>query len=211
MNKQLTKLHILLIAGMLSITACNNSGNNGTQNMADSAVAKVDTVMHDVKQGAEDAAAKVENAVISSNNPDSNFLVKACLDNNKELKLLQAGVDNGTSKELKAHAKMMIGDHKKLAAKVKDYAAKKNYILPDGDNGKSDDEMSKLNSKTKGADWDKEWTDALTSGHQDAINMFETEKDNAKDPDLKTLVADALPTLHAHLDMMKQLQDKMKK
>jgi len=197
------------MAGMLSICACNNADSNKAKDAADSLATKVDTVTSDVSREASKVANKVENDLYP--NPDSNFVVKASLDNNKELRLLEAGVANGTDKDLKAHAKMMIADHKKLGAGVKAYAAKKGYYPPEGDNGKADDELATLKNHTKGADWDKEWTDALTSGHTDAVDMFEKAKDKVKDPELQAMITNALPTLHAHLDMMKQLQDKLKK
>ena len=81
-------------------------------------------------------------------------------------------------------------------------------IFVDGDNGKADDELATLNNKNRGAYWDKKWVDALVSGHNKAIELFEKAKDNVKDAELKDIINDALPTLQAHLDMMLQLQGK---
>ncbi len=201
-------LHTLLMAGVLFASSCGN-GNNSAQNTADTAMAKVDTAAQAVKQGAQNMVNEAKNAMDS--NPDSNFVVKAATTNMAELRILQAGLDNGTSKELKAHAKMMMTDHKKLGEGVKAYSAKKGYTLPTTDNGKADDEMAKLNGKTKGADWDKEWVDHMVSAHKDCIDMFENGSKNVKDAELKTIIDGALPTLHSHLDMMQQLQDKMGK
>ncbi len=209
MKNNATKFHTVLIATILAFSACNNSGNNGAQNGADSVMAKVDTAAQDIKQGAENAVNKVENAM--SSNPDSDFVVKAATTNNAELRILQAGFDNGTNKELKTHARMMLADHKKLGDKVKSYSDKKNYTLPADDNGKANDELAKLNEKTKGADWDIEWVDHMVSAHEDAISMFEKGRDNVKDADLRNIINDALPTLHAHLEMMKNLRDRMTK
>jgi len=206
-NKQ--TLYILTIAIALSAGACNNADTEKAKDMADSAAAKMDTAVQDVKRGAENAAGEVRNAL--SSNEDSNFVVKAALTNNAELRILQAGIDNGTNKELKAHARMMLSDHKKLGGKVKSYSSGKGYILPDNDKGKADDELAKLNEKKKGSEWDKEWVDHMVSAHGDAISMFENGRDKVKDNDLKTIISDALPTLHSHLDMMKQLQDNMGK
>ncbi len=204
-----TALHILLAAALLSVTACNDTQKNGAKDAADSLMAKADTLGNKIKEGAEKAADKVESAFNSS--PDSNFVVKASLDNAKELRLLQAGWDNGTDKGLKAHAKMMITDHKKLAANVKAYATKKGYILPDNDMGKADDDLATLSKKTKGKEWDKEWTDMLTKGHKDAVDMFEDSQNGVKDQELRDMIAATLPTLRSHLEMMKGLQDKMAK
>ncbi len=200
--------HIFLFAALLSASACNNS-SDGTNSTADNVAAKVDTVANDIKQGAENAVNEVKNAI--EGNPDSNFVVKATAANMEELKILQAGWDNGTDKELKGHAKMMIADHKKLGTKVKDYSGKKGYALPADDNGKGDDAVASLNKKTKGKDWDKAWVDKMVDGHNDAISLFEKYQDKVKDADLKNMITNTLPTLHSHLDMMKKMQDKLGK
>ncbi len=209
MKNKSTALYILLMSGVLSISACNDEQNNKAQNVADNISVKIDTAVADVKQGISNVASKV--GIALAGNPDSNFVVKAGIDNNKELRLLQSGMDNGSSKELRDHAKMMIADHKKLGDGLKEYAAKKGYILIDGDHGKADEELATLNRKTKGDKWDKEWVDALTSGHKDAIELFENNKDKVKDPELKSMIIGTLPTIRSHYDMMKGMQDKMGK
>ena len=198
MNKNATYL-ALIAATMLAVSSCNSSDTKSTENKMDTTVSKMETAT-------QNAVNDVKQAVVG--NEDSNFVVKAAVTNNTELKILQAGIDNGTNKELKAHAKMMMADHKKLGDKVKAYATSKGYVLPDSTKG---DALATINSKTKGADWDKAWVNHMVDAHKDCISMFEKGKDNVKDSALKTMIVDALPTLNAHLDMMKTLQDKMGK
>ena len=202
-------LHYLLIAGLLSVTACNNSQTNQASNMVDSAAAKADTMAANVKTDVQNAASDVRDAMV--HNPDSSFAVKAAATNMAELKVLQAGIDNGTGKDLKSHAKMMMADHKKLGAGMKAYADKKGYTLPADDGGKGDDAIAMINKSNKGADWDKAWVDHMVSAHEDCISMFEKGQKDVKDDELRTMITNALPTLHSHLDMMKGLQDKMGK
>jgi len=132
------------------------------------------------------------------------------MDNAMELKVLQAGMDKGTSKELKAHAKMMIADHKKLGAKVKAYADKKSYSVPMDDNGKADDALSSIDKNSAGKDWDKAWADKMVDAHQNAISLFEKYATTVKDPELQNMITDALPTLRSHLEMVKNLQSSLK-
>jgi putative membrane protein len=202
MKKQLTKLNILLLSGILTVSACNNS-QSSSQSTTDSSTvsAKIDTAVQNLKQKAEN--------MVNEGNPDSNFVVKATIANKEELSILQAGIDNGTSKELKAHARMMLADHKKLGDKVSAYAGSKGYTLPTDDNGKANDELSKLNNHNKGSDWDKSWVDFMVNAHSDDINMFEKAQNNVKDSMLKNMIGDALPILHNHYDMVKQLQNNM--
>ena len=194
------KLHTMIVAGLLSLSACSNSTttSSSTSDSTTSMTTKVDTAMSHAEQGAKNVVNDVKDAV--NGNADSNFVVKAAVDNAMELKVLQAGWDKGTDKELKNHAKMMIADHKKLGAAVKAYADKKSYVLPVDDNGKADDALSSI-----------AWTDKVTDAHKDAISMFEKGQSDVKDPELKNIIAGALPTFRSHLNMMQQLQDKMGK
>jgi putative membrane protein len=208
MKAHFLKLHAFLIAAVVAV-GCGDSGNKTAQSIVDSTVQKVDTAMSRVKEGAEKVADDVKAEMHT--NADSDFVVKAALANSTEEKVLQAGINKGTDKDLKAHTRMMLADHKKLGAKVKAYAAGKGYILPVDDNGKGDDAISTLDKNSKGKDWDKALTDHLVSAHQDAIAMFEKGQSDVKDADLKAIIDGALPTLHSHLDMMKQLQDKLAK
>ena len=207
MKINLTAFTLFLIAVILSVSGCNNATTNKAKDLADSAATRIDSTVQDVRQDAKMTAAKAESMM--SSNPDSDFVVKASLDNAMEIRLLQAGIDNGSGKLLKADAKSLITDHKRLGASLKAYAGKKGYILVNGDNGKADDELATLNKLNKGPDWDKELDTALVSGHHKAIDLFEKARDNVKDSELKDMINDALPTLQAHLDMMLQLQGKL--
>lgn len=207
MKSKVSKLHTILIAGLLAISSCGNADNSKTETTIDSMKASADTAVDNIKKGAQNMADKVNDAL--TKDTDSDFVVKAALTNNAELKVLQAGLERGTDKELKSHAKMMMADHKAMGAKVKDYASKKGYVLPQGDDGKSDDVLGKLNNNSKGKDWDKAWAEHMVSAHEDAVSMFENEEKNAKDNELKNIVSGALPTLRSHLDMMKALKDKL--
>lgn len=207
-----SKLHAILFAGLF-LASCGN-GNNTNNASSDStstttASPKADTATDKVKAGAENMAGAVQGAM--SKNEDSNFVVNATITNNAELKVLQAGIDKGTDKEVKSHAKMMLADHKMLGEKVKAYAAKKGYTLPDGDNGKGDDAIAKLDKNNPGKDWDKAWADHMVSAHEDAIGQFERGQGGVKDDELKGMITSALTKLRAHLEMAKKLKDKLGK
>ena len=194
---------------MLSLCACNNSTTTSSSTSdSTSATAKVDTAMNHLEQGAKNAANDVKDAVMG--NPDSNFVVKASTDNAMEIKVMQAGLSKGTSKELKAHAKMMLAAHRKLGDEIQAYADKRSFPLPMDDNGKADEALALIDKNAAGTDWDKAWVNKIADAHRDAIKMFEKQADNTKDADLKALITEALPKFRSHYDMMKTMQDKMK-
>lgn len=202
MTTNLTKLGVLACACAISLTACQSTDNKP---MSD----KVDTVAANIKEGAKEVVENVKEAF--KKNDDSDFVVNATLTNKMELNMLEAGVSNGTDKDVKAHARMMIADHKKLGDKVKAYADSKGYLLPADDMGKSKDKLESLNKNTKGKDWDKAWADDMVDDHDKAISQFEGAQNDVKDSTLKGLITDALPTLRKHKDMAQKLKDKFSK
>lgn len=209
MNKSSLITNTLLMALVLSLTACTNAQNDKAEQLVDRAAGKVDTAVDNLRSGAAKVAYKVGDVLTGST--DSNFVVRAMLDNNKQERLIQAALENGTDKDLKTQAATMMGDHKKLGSTIKAYSLRKGYMLPSGDEGKANKELETLDKKPNGTEWDKEWMEQLTSAYKESISVFEKGRDNVKDPELKSLAADALPTLNAHLYMINKMQDKRDK
>jgi putative membrane protein len=163
----------------------------------------------EIKNTTDTAIKNIENA-LSDRNPDSVFIVKVVLSNNKELEMLKAGMDKGTLKTLKNDAKMMRADHMKLGETIKKYAAQKGYTIPTGDDGKADIDLNKISTET-GNDWDKAWTDDMIDDHNDAISTFEKYQDKVNAAALKSIISNTLPTLHTHLQMVQTLKEKLNK
>jgi putative membrane protein len=186
-------LGFALVAGLALSTSCNNSNSSQTTSDTTATVGEKMTA----------AADSVKAAVTPD--PNKSFVNDAVTDNTKELAWLQAGMDHGISKELKAHAKMMMADHQKLGDEVKAYASKKGIDLPNVDTAG----VASLSQKP-GKDWDKAWVDKMVDAHQNAIDMFTSAQGKVTDPDLKATIDKALPVLHSHYDMVKKMQDSMK-
>jgi predicted outer membrane protein len=209
----------LLFSCALFILSCNNSSTNATR-AADSVKAKLreagqkigavaKTTGRDVKDDAKIAADSIAQKAQEAfnRNPDSSFAVKAAINNEKELKILEEGVEKGTNKELKSDAGKMIADHKKLKAELKRYASMKRYKLPD-ENEVENSDIKRINSNREiGNDWDNGWTSQLIDDHQNAINDFEKAQGKVKDHALNRLITNILPVLHKHLDMVNKLKN----
>jgi putative membrane protein len=118
---------------------------------------------------------------------------------------LRIGKEKG-SKEVKGHADHMISDHKQLGDDVAAYISKKNLTLEGVDTADTDNDLAE---KAAGKDFDKAWADKMVSDHEKVIDMFEDAQDDVKDPELKTMITNAIPKLKSHLDMAKQLQEKL--
>jgi len=219
MKYNTTKSILLLLACPMIFAACNNSGGNAN-NTTDSVKAKLDeagqkvenaanTVGEKIKTAADTIADKARNAF--NNNPDSAFAVKATEQNEKELKILAAGVEKGNNKILKNDARKMIADHKKLRTELKSYSASKNCTSPDENDIENSDITTINNNHQLGNDWDNAWTSQLITDHKNDIDGFENARDKVKDPALNKLIINTLPTLYKHLDMMNKLQSNLPK
>lgn len=138
---------------------------------------------------------------------DADFLSDAVEANTMELRALTLGEQKGSS-EVKSHAQHMIADHKQLGEQVASYISSKSLTLEDVDTNDVDND---LNNKAAGKEFDKAWADKMVNDHEKVIRMFEDAQDDVKDPELKTMITNAIPKLRSHLDMSKQLQEKMNK
>jgi putative membrane protein len=197
--KQLLQLGCVF--SMLTLAACSNSGTQ-TESTTDSTTKSDGSMTQTANQVVTSAKESL------SAHPDSSFIVDAVTSNSEELKVLQAGIDMG-GKAVKEHAKMMLADHKKLAKALDDYSAKKNMPVAAADRDKPVSDLDDITKKT-GADRDKAWTSFVIKAHEKAIGKFEGAQNNVNDPELKTMIANTLPTLHAHLDMLNKAMDAMK-
>src|SRR5690606_16888927 len=134
-----------------------------------------------------------------------NFVTDVIKENKKEIAWLNAGIKYGNSAELKSDARSMLKDHETMGKEMMDYANQKSYSVGEVDTVNVVD----INDKS-GKDWDRAWADKMVDAHQKLVDKFEDFQDKAQDAELKNKVTNTIPTLRAHLDMARQLKDKLK-
>jgi putative membrane protein len=119
----------------------------------------------------------------------------------------------GTSKDVQAFGKMMMGEHHAL--RVQGQAlAKKDSITPepasnDTTKAHGEHELATLNSTAKGAAWDKAYIDGEVATHQAVLDNAKAAHDATKNADLKALLEKATPVIQKHLDRAKEIQGKL--
>ena len=148
-----------LTAGMLCLTACNSDSNsNSTSTASDSGgTSNANSKMADT--GSSNSMNN-NNSSAASANPDQAAIDYMVPKNMMEIAWLMAGIHNGTSKELKEHATMMLADHKKLGDKVKALITSKSLTMPAVDTAGAVSIMD-----AKGKDWDKAWANQMVKDH----------------------------------------------
>jgi putative membrane protein len=180
-----------------AIMACNDSAKDSVEKADSTNEAKSDSVV----KGKDSTNA---NGLLNVDEGTASFMVNVADVGMTEVKLGQMAKEKAHSKRVKEFGAMMVEDHTKAAAKLKDLAAKKNVTLPSKigeDHQKKIDELSKLSGK----DFDKKYMDMMEDGHESTVKDFEGKADNS-DPDVKAFVNGTLPTLRMHLDSAKAIK-----
>jgi putative membrane protein len=159
----------------------------------------------------KDAAEDHNDAKFTTNNSekDAQFLVDAADINLAEVSLGKLAATQGMTKEVRDLGDMMMKEHQKAYDDLSALAKKKNVTIPAA---ASDDSQKKYNtlSEKRGSDFDKDFCDAMVTGHKDAIDKFEHASKESTDPDIQTWASNMLPSLRMHLDHSMNAQEKLK-
>lgn len=124
-------------------------------------------------------------------------------------------VGKAASAEVKAFAKMMMGEHHTLRLQGQKLAKKLNVTPepPTDDPVKAagESEMSALNAAGKGAAFDSVYIDQEVTIHKAVLDLAEKAHGDAKSEELKKLIETAKPTIQKHLDKAEELQKSLSK
>ncbi|MFL5494077.1 MAG: DUF4142 domain-containing protein [Gemmatimonadales bacterium] len=117
--------------------------------------------------------------------------------------------------EVKAFARMMMGEHHAL--RVQGQAlAKKLKVTPEAPTNDpvqtaGSSEMSALQSAGTGAAFDKAYIDQEVTIHKAVLDLADKAHGDTQTAELKTLIEKAKPTIQKHLDKAEALQKKLSK
>ena len=145
-----------------------------------------------------------------------------------------------TAAEVKKFGQMMIDDHTASADALKALGSELKIDVPGELDGKHIDQRNKL-SKQSGADFDREYADAMIDAHKDLIEQLEPridktgldewkaamkgkttaatggvpilpdKSDNKTTMRINQFAASIYPTVHAHLEAAKALESSLEK
>jgi putative membrane protein len=161
----------------------------------------------------------------SGDNRDvQDFVTKAANVNMAEIQLGRLAEQKAQSPQVKDFARQMVEDHTKANNELEQIARAQNIQLPTALDQDHQDAMQKLQGLS-GADFDREYIDAMVDGHQDAVDLLKDHaddlKDNAQGAPVGTSgaapgkaqadqwAANTLPAVQSHLDMAKQIQEQL--
>lgn len=137
------------------------------------------------------------------------FMTEAAQGGMAEVELSTLAKNKAQNAEVKKFAQQMIEDHSNANTELKQLAGKKNVTLPTELDAVHKGIKDKLNSLS-GADFDKEYVNAMVADHEKSVALFKSQADGGTDAETKAFAAKTLPKLQMHLDMIKGIQGKMK-
>ena len=212
---------ILLSFTILGSTGCSehNSSTNGSNantsariNAVSANAANANSMNSNVATAVNSNTANANGQVINSTSnmtaPDG-FMTEAAKGGMAEVELSRVATTKSQNAEVKKFAQQMIQDHTNANTELKQLAGRKNVTLPtelDAEHKALRDKLSGLS----GAEFDREYVNAMVADHEKSVNLFKTQADGGTDADAKAFAAKTLPKLQGHLDMVKNMQGKMK-
>lgn len=189
--KKLTFIATTLLAAWM-FQACN-SGNTESKH-----------------EDAVDSAQAVNKETAPVDKESSDFAVKAADGGMLEVQAGKLAQEKGTTQRIKDFGALLVRDHSKAGDELKGLAQSKNITLPDSVGTDYRDHLNDM-AKLSGKEFDKHFIDMMVKDHDKDVDMFDKASQNLTDQDLKTWAGNTLPTLRAHQDTAKAIQEAMKK
>lgn len=128
---------------------------------------------------------------------DSRFIQEAYQVGLLEIRLSELCVTHAASEEVKLLGQKIILEHTKTNSELRELAARKNVVLPEGLSKAGNDTYQDLQQK-RGSSFDHAYADAMLADHKTAIALFKSENLEGSDPDVTTWAARTLPVLESH-------------
>jgi putative membrane protein len=120
-----------------------------------------------------------------------------------------------TNPEVKAFAKLMMGEHHALRAQGQQLAQRLNVTPepPTDDPLKpaAEAEMTALKAAPKGPQFDRTYIEQEVGIHKAVLDVAEKGHDAAQNEELKKLIEQAKPVIQKHLDRAEEIQKKLGK
>jgi putative membrane protein len=210
----------LALAVAASLGACNSRSDNTLANadsaasgMANQAGAAIDTAASAGAVATDTVSNRVGSA-LSGDWSDADIVAYLVAADSGEVAAGKLASTKATNPSVKAFAKKMVSDHSKMLDGTVQLAKKDNIAYASANNDDigdlrddSKDALQDLTQKSAGSDWDEDYVDKQVDAHQKVIDHVNDFTQSAKDPQLVSMLKQALPKLQSHLAAAKNLQN----
>jgi putative membrane protein len=191
----------VVVTGLCLATLGSCKARESSDNVSGSAEARTDT--------APAAAAT------SSGLTDANIVALLDEANAADSTAAAYASTKATNPEVKAFAKLMMGEHHMLRAEGQRLAQRLNVTpeLPADDPLKpaAESEMTAIKAAPKGPQFDRLYIEQEIGAHKLVLDVAEKGHDAAQNEELKKLIEQAKPVIQKHLDRAEEIQKKLGK
>lgn len=140
---------------------------------------------------------------------DKSFMTKAAEAGHAEIAASKVALEKSSNPAVKDFAQKMIDQHTTVNDELKQLASSKDVTLPTEPSMAQRAKITVL-EKLKGNTFDKRYASMIgVSAHEDAVKLFQKSSSSADDADVKSFAAKTLPGLKEHLQMGRDLKQKV--
>jgi putative membrane protein len=135
---------------------------------------------------------------------DRRFIEKLAAGNEAEIQLGQLAQQKAQNQQVKDFAQRMVNDHTNAKNQMQQILSKDNINAPSQPDPKEQAEMQRLQSLS-GSQFDKAYMQHMVQDHRKDVAEVQRASQTAKNPDVKQLASQLLPTLQSHLQQAQQI------
>lgn len=147
--------------------------------------------------------------VVPSVSPaDQDFMGKAAEGHQSEIFMARVALLKSDNNDVKDYANMIEKDHSAALKDIVELMKDKRVSKPQTLNDETKQHLSAMN-ELKGPEFDREFVNMMVSGHENAVEMYQSELATVQNPDLKDYIEGLKPKLEMHLEKGQQLQSKL--
>ncbi|HEY0099365.1 MAG TPA: DUF4142 domain-containing protein [Pyrinomonadaceae bacterium] len=145
----------------------------------------------------------------SVSSTDRKFAMQAAMGGMAEVEVSRLALTKASSDAVKQYAQKMIDDHTAANTELMQIASTKGITLPTAPDAKHRAMMARM-ERLSGEAFDREYV--MMAGHKDHQKMeklFRDESTRGRDADLKAFAAKTLPVVQQHLQLAREMHDRM--
>jgi putative membrane protein len=132
--------------------------------------------------------------------PDRQFLQDAAAAGRAEVEIAELAAKKASDPQVREFARHMADDHQTSNKELMQLAKRQGVSLPTAMASRHKALLHRL-AKLEGAEFDRQYMDAMVNDHREVVARFEHEVQAGRDPDVKAFAERTLPTLRHHLEL----------
>lgn len=131
---------------------------------------------------------------------DQEFARKAAVGNIFEVETARIAVEKSDSEQVQDFARRMIEDHSTAQDQLVTLARQEDFTPPVELDQEHQQKLQKLRNAS-GEEFNRQYIEGQITAHRQTIDLFNTEVEQGKNPQLQDFARETLPILRTHLDM----------